>query len=66
MRIFTTALLAGAVIAALSGEAFAAGSVRHAQVNGRGQAVLVDSHQVSTERPNMRYHGGPKSPMWRD
>jgi hypothetical protein len=65
MRILTTTLLAGTVIAALSGEAFAAGSVRHVQVNGRGQAVLGDSHQATTDRSNMRYHGGPKSPMWR-
>jgi hypothetical protein len=65
MRILTTTLLASALVTALSGEAFAAGSVRHVQVNGRGQAVLGDSHQATTDRPSMRYHGGPKSPMWR-
>jgi hypothetical protein len=65
MRILTTVLFAGTVIATLSGEAFAAGSLHHAQVNVRDQVVLGNSHQATTERPSMRYHGGPKSPMWR-
>jgi hypothetical protein len=65
MRNLTTALLAGAVIAALSDEAFAAESIRHAHADTRGQVVSGASHGTSTDKPSLRYYGGPKSLMWR-
>jgi hypothetical protein len=65
VRILTIALLAGVVIAACSEEAVAAGGVRQAHVNGRGQAVSGKSQPATPDKPNMRYYGGPKSLMWR-
>jgi hypothetical protein len=65
MRTLTIALLAGAVTAACSDEAVATGGVRQAHVNGHGQGVSGESQPASPDKPNLRYYGGPKSPMWR-
>jgi hypothetical protein len=65
MRNVTTVLLAGAVIASLSGEAVSAERVHHAHLNARNQAVAGDVHQTNSDKHSMRYYGGPKSAMWR-
>jgi hypothetical protein len=65
MRILTIALLAGAVIAARSDEAVATGGIRQTHVNGHGQAVSSEPQPATPDKSNMRYYGGPKSPMWR-
>jgi hypothetical protein len=67
-RVVTTALLAAAAVAAVSGDALARRGVHRAHFSKRrlpADFVRDDPSQTTVNLPPMRYYGGPKSPMWR-
>jgi hypothetical protein len=67
-RIVTTALLVATAIAAVSSDALARRGVHPAHFGGRhlpNHFVRDDLPQTTVNLSPMRYHGGPKSPMWR-